>query len=138
MSPSHLVKDPELRKALEKDPTAGPRPISLEEYRRRQLRKEEQRKFWELCQPPADPPTFIIPVSSGTRPNQEGKKHKKKRGGVRVRLRIEIAKRYAQIVETRDPQEKRRLIAELEELKEASRRRGLNPQVEQGKLKPLK
>jgi len=59
---TNLVKNPALKEALEKDPTAGPRPLSIEEYRQRKIRQEEERRCWELRQPATAAPKFITPV----------------------------------------------------------------------------
>jgi len=149
--PPIVVKDPGLRETLEKDPTAGPRPLSIEEYKRRQARQAEIRRLR-----PVDPPTTIsaelpflgvepcpipreqFPLREASQPTKKSaKRHKKRRGGVRVRLRTEIAKRYAEIVQTEDKARKKILIAELNSLKEDSYRHGLHQkEIRRNKLKP--
>ncbi|KAL5283828.1 C3orf30.2 family protein [Megaselia abdita] len=100
MEPPH--GDPaRLKEALDRDPKSGPRPLTIEEYRRR-------------CQQKTPNPgqQTSSPVSR-QQPNQVAKK----RGGKKVKQRRKLGELYclAAIAVTRD--EKRHFIKQIQEIR---------------------
>jgi len=97
---------------IKRNPQAGPKPISIEEYRRRQQLKKEE----ELIRRSVGTTAKIEPLRGIIGKNQQ---IKRKRGGVQVRLKRVIARLHETLATTKEEDQRSKLLEELKGYKEA-------------------